>query len=289
MRQVYFLIAALFTMFHMAAQSTDTVKVIDQPRQVIITETPTGVQMKVVGAKNGEDSNYTYTVQHAPNDTIHTTQGSDWELNVPFSLTFKKDKKKEYHWSVICSGIYFGAGLSTSYDLVNNAFNWGILNFASLNYNTLHGQNFSIGVGYDNKRFSLKRPNCFVMDEETNIVTNGLYPEGTNDRSAVLSVRAIQFPLQCQQFFGKSFHITLGGTMNWNVYAKCNTHYKVNKTHHDVSYRGIKQNKLTFDVYGALSYNRLSLYCRYSPCNLFKKGYGPEIKNTWMMGCAIAL
>ena len=77
--------------------------------------------------------------------------------------------------------------------------------------------------------------------------------------------------------------------MNWNVYAKCNTHYKVNKTHYDVSYRGIKQNKLTFDVYGALSYNHIGIYCRYSPCDMFKKGYGPEIKNTWMLGVAIAL
>ena len=56
-----------------------------------------------------------------------------------------------------------------------------------------------------------------------------------------------------------------------------------------MSYRGIKQNKLTFDVYGALSYNRLGVYCRYSPCNVFKKGFGPEIKNTWTLGVAIAL
>jgi len=146
-----------------------------------------------------------------------------------------------------------------------------------------------IGVGYDNKRISLKRPNCFVMDEATNIVGIESYPEGTVDRSSIISVRTIQFPLQFQQFIGKQFHITLGGTMNWNVYAKCNTHYKVDKTHYDVSYRGIKQNKLTFDVYGALSYNRLGIYCRYSPCNVFKKGYGPEIKNTWTLGAIIAL
>ena len=236
-----------------------------------------------MGQKDNEDFSYTYTVQHASNDTVHTT--SDWELNFPF----KKSSNKEYHWSIVCSGLYFGGGVSTSYDLINNSFNWGILNFAGLNYNTLHGQQFSIGVGYDNKRFSLKRPNCFVMDEATNIVGIESYPEGTVDRSSVLSVRAIQFPLQFQQFLGKDFHITIGGTMNWNVYAKCNTHYKINKTHYDVSYRGIKQNKLTFDVYGALSYNRFGIYCRYSPCNVFKKGFGPEIKNTWMLGVAIAL
>ena len=283
MKQFSFIIAVALGFATAHAQSPDTVTVIETPHQVVITETPSGTQVKVKGQKDNEDYSYTYTVEHASSDTIHTT--NDWELNFPF----KKSGNKRYHWSIVCSGLYFGAGLATSYDLVNNSFNWGILNIASLNYNTLHGQQFSIGVGYDNKRFSLKRPNCFVMDEATNIVGIESYPEGTVDRSSVLSVRTIQFPLQFQQFFGKKFHITLGGTMNWNVYAKCNTHYKVNKTHHDVSYRGIKQNKLTFDVYGALSYNRIGVYCRYSPCNLFKQGFGPEIKNTWMLGAIIAL
>ncbi len=283
MKKFSIIIAAMMAAVTMSAQTPDTVTVIETPHQVIITETTTGTRVKVVGQKDNEDFSYTYTVQHASNDTVHTT--SDWELNFPF----KKSSNKEYHWSIVASGLYFGLGLGTSYDLVNNSFNWGILNIASLNYNTLHGQQFSIGVGYDNKRFSLKRPNCFVMDEATNIVGIESYPEGTVDRSSVLSVRTIQFPLQFQQFLGKDFHITLGGTMNWNIYAKCNTHYKVNKTHYDVSYRGIKQNKLTFDVYGALSYNRIGIYCRYSPCNVFKKGFGPEIKNTWTLGVAIAL
>ena len=283
MKKFSIIIAAMMAAVTISAQTPDTVTVIETPNQVIITETTTGTRVKVVGQKDNDDFSYTYTVQHASNDTVHTT--SDWELNFPF----KKSSNKEYHWSIVSSGLYFGGGVSTSYDLINNSFNWGILNIASLNYNTLHGQQFSIGVGYDHKRFSLKRPNCFVMDEATNIVGIESYPEGTVDRSSVLSERAIQFPLQFQQFLGKDFHITLGGIMNWNIYAKCNTHYKVNKTHYDVSYRGIKQNKLTFDVYGALSYNRIGIYCRYSPCNVFKKGFGPEIKNTWTLGVAIAL
>ena len=286
MKKIAFILIAMLAVAQAQAVAPDTVTVIEQPSKIIITETPTGSIVSVTGSPENEDYSYTYTVQHSSNDTVHTSQSADWELNLPF---IKSSKNKEYHWSIISSGIYFGAGLSTSYELVNNSFNWGILNIAAINYNTLHGQHFSLGVGYDNKRFSLKRPNCFVMDEATNIVGISSYPEGTQDRSSVLSVRAIQFPFQFQQFFGKDFHITLGASMNWNVYAKCNTHYKVNKTNYDVSYRGIKQNKLTFDIYGGLAYNFISLYCRYSPCNMFKKGFGPEIKNTWMMGVAIAL
>ena len=40
---------------------------------------------------------------------------------------------------------------------------------------------------------------------------------------------------------------------------------------------------------GAFSFDGLAIYGRYSPSNMFKKGYGPEIKNTWTLGVAIAL
>ena len=129
----------------------------------------------------------------------------------------------------------------------------------------------------------------FVMDEATNIVGISTYPDEVRDRSSVLTVDALQFPLLFQQSLGGDFHIVLGGSMNWNVSAKCNTHYKINKTTYDVSYRGIKQHKITFDVMGALSFDGLAIYCRFSPSNMFKQGFGPEIKNTWTLGGAVAL
>ena len=82
-----FIITAIMAAATVSAQSPDTVTVIEQPSQVIITETPTGSHVKVIGSKEKEDYSYTYTMQHASNDTVHTT--SDWELNFPF----KKNKR----------------------------------------------------------------------------------------------------------------------------------------------------------------------------------------------------
>lgn len=76
--------------------------------------------------------------------------------------------------------------------------------------------------------------------------------------------------------------------MNWNVYAKCKTKYTENKVKTAFTYKDLKQKKITFDVIGGLSYHGLAVYCRYTPGNLFKNGYGPEIKNTWTLGGAIA-
>ena len=286
MNKYLFIFAATLAVAQAQAVNPDTVTVIQQPNQVVITETPTGTLVKVTGSKDNDEYNYTYTVQHSANDTIHTSQTADWDLNLPFHRSSRKEKT---HWTMETKGIYFGAGLTTSNDLVNNSFNWGILNIASINYNTLHGQHFSLGVGYDSKRFSLKRPNCFVMDENTKVVYTDVYPDNVAKRSSVLSVRAIQFPLLFQQDLGKDFHIVLGASMNWNVYAKCNTHYKINTVDYDITYHNIKQNKLTFDAIGAFSLDGLAIYCRFSPNEMFKKGFGPEIKNTWTLGVALAL
>ena len=279
----YFIIAtAMMCMAQVSNATNDTVTVIDEPHQVIITETPTGTKVKVLGNKDDEQYNYTYSVQNTANDTIHAT--SDWEINYPF-----KKSGKRHHWCVESRGLYFGGGLSTSNELVNNSYNWGFLQIVGLEYNTLHGQHFSLGVGYDVKRFSLKRPNCFVQDENTKVITTDLYPNEVTKRSSILHVEAIQFPVLFQQDLKNDFRIVLGATMNWNMYAKCNTHYKVNSTDYDITYHNIKQNKLTLDFIGSIGWNVLSLYCRYSPNEMFKKGFGPEIKNTWTLGVAICL
>ena len=55
MKTIYFFIAALFAVAQMSAQSNDTVTVIDAPRQVIITETPTGAIVKVKGMKDNDE------------------------------------------------------------------------------------------------------------------------------------------------------------------------------------------------------------------------------------------
>ena len=290
MKKTILLFAAMFAMALVCNATNDTVTVIDQPSQVIITETPSGTEVRVSGTKDNNNYNYTYSVNHAANDEVHTSQSSDWELNFPFK---RNDEDKPYHWSLEAKGLYFGGGLHTSNEMVNNSYNWGFLQIVGVNYRTLHGQHFSLGVGYDSKRFSLKRPNCFVMDENTNVVSTDLYPDvypsEISNRSSILNVRAIQFPLLFQQDITKDFRIILGATMNWNVYAKCNTHYKVNTIDYDITYHHIKQNKLTFDVLGSIGWEGLALYCRYSPNEMFKKGFGPEIKETWTLGVAIGL
>ena len=287
MKKTILIIAAMFAMAQVSNATNDTVKVIENPSQVIITETPNGVKVNVQGTKDDNSANYTYTVEHQANDKVTTSQESDWEIRFPFS---KDDSVKRYHWSVTMDGFYMGGGIHHSWDMINNSFEIGLLNFAAINYDSRHGQNISLGVGIHHKSFSLKRPNMLVRDEMTDVVSAIHYPEGaeSKDRTSNLNMWALQFPLMFRQKICKKLAIRFGGIMNWNYLAQENNHYKIGKSDYHITERGLKQNKITFDLMGGLTLGQIGIYCRYSPNYVFKNGYGPEIKNTWTLGGCIA-
>ena len=136
MKKTILLIAAMFAMAQVCNATSDTVTVIEQPSQVIITETPSGVKVNVQGSKDDESAKYTYSVEHQANDKVTTSQEKDWEIRYPFS----KNDESNHHWSIVMSGFYMGGGIHHSWDKINNSFEIGLLNFAAINYDTHHGQ-----------------------------------------------------------------------------------------------------------------------------------------------------
>ena len=115
-----------------------------------------------------------------------------------------------------------------------------------------------------------------------------MWPPVSPPITSNLNMWALQFPLMFRQKIYKSLAIRVGGIMNWNYRAQIHNKYNIGKTSYDITQKGLKQNKITFDLMAGLSLGHTGIYCRYSPKELFKKGYGPEIKNTWTLGGIIA-
>ncbi len=205
---------------------------------------------------------------------------------------FKDNDESTKHWSITTSGFYFGMGVKHSWDMINNSFEIGLLNFAAVNYNSLHGQNISLGAGIHHRSYSMKRPNMLVRDNSS-VVIPDLYPslnvDEIKDRSSNLNMWTVQFPLMFTQQVYKKLDITVAGILNWNAFARVDNHYEINKIEHDTKFKNLKQEKVNFDFMGALSWNEFGVYCRYSPGKFFKEGYGPEIKNTWTVGLTLGL
>ena len=221
----------------------------------------------------------------APFNAIAADEESDFEVSHPF-------KENTTHWSLETSGVYLGLGVKHNWDAINNSFEAGLLNITSINYNSLHGQNLSLGVGIHHRSYSMKRPGMLMRDDN-GVVGLGHYPadgvDQIKDRTSNLNMWALQFPLMFRQRIYKKLEIGVAGIMNWNFNARVDNHYEMNKIDHDTHYKGLKQNKVSFDILGTLTWNGVGLYCRYSPGKFFKDGHGPEIKNTWTLGINFGL
>jgi opacity protein-like surface antigen len=258
MKKLALIIAAMFTMAQMSAATDDA---------AVNNEAAPAVEASTIAAEDDGESLY----QHP----------------------FKDNDESTSHWSLTTSGFYFGMGVSHSLDLINNSFEIGLLNIAAVNYNSLHGQNISLGVGIHHRSYSFKRPNMLYREDNGSKVDVTTYPEDNIDkiknRSSNLNMWAVQFPLMFTQKIVKKLDITVAGIMNWNTYARVDNHYELDKVEYDTKFKNLKQNKVSFDFMGALSWDEFGIYCRYTPGKFFKEGYGPEIKNTWTLGITLGL
>ena len=205
---------------------------------------------------------------------------------------FTSNDKSTRHWTLTTNGFYLGMGVKHNFDMINNSFEVGLLNFTAVNYNSLHGQNLSLGVGIHHRSYSMKRPIMYVRDNN-DVVIPSVYPSADvneiKDRSSNMNMWTVQFPLMFTQRIVKKLDITVAGILNWNVFARVDNHYEIEKVEHDIRYKHLKQEKVNFDFMGALSWDEFGIYCRYSPGKFFKDGYGPEIKNTWTLGITLGL
>ena len=218
---------------------------------------------------------------------------SDQDNESVYQHPFKDSDESTKHWAITTSGFYTGLGVDHSWERINNSFEIGLLNIMAVNYNSLHGQNLSLGVGIHHRSYSIKRPYMLYRAENSNVVLESTYPsESINDikdRSSNLNMWTVQFPLMFSQRIVKKLDITVAGILNWNTYARVDNHYELNKVEYDTKYKDLKQNKINFDFMGALSWNEFGFYCRYTPAKFFKEGYGPEIKQTWTVGLILGL
>ena len=228
----------------------------------------------------------------APAETPTTAAAADEGDKSVYKNPFKDDDENTKHWAVTTSGFYFGMGVKHNWEVINNSFEIGLLNIIAVNYNSLHGQNLSLGMGIHHRSYSMKRP--YMLDRIDNgAVEVSTYPSANineiKNRSSNLNMWTLQFPPMFRQKIVKKLDITVAGIMNWNTYARVDNHYEMNKVDYDIHYKGLKQEKINFDFMGGLSWDEFGIYCRYSPGKFFKDGYGPEIKNTWTMGITFGL
>lgn len=281
----------LLSFTSLAASATvpaDTVKVISNPRSVIVTEDTAGTHISVIGAGQDSTYHYAYDVNHGADTRITTTQNEDHDITfrVPFGKTDTTAAK--HHFEVVSAGIYSNFGLGWNHvkgsqefkDNIGHMVEFGILDLIGLRYNSDFGLGFTLGFGLEARRIRLHTGGLMDKDENRNLIITPL-PEGGHDVTSRLRIFSLQFPLIMSQSFGQSrdFKIFAGGAMMVNTGMRIENSYKLGDVRHNDQITGFNRRKISFDVLGGFSYDGLGWYVRWRPQSVFKSGYEPEITN----------
>ena len=274
---------------------TDTVKVINNPKQVVITQSDNEALVSVMGDGAGDDYSYDYRVTSGRHGRVigMEREGTEVEFRLPF-MKSKCDSLKRPRLYVFLSDVYFGAGSAHVGAEGRDAFKKtvsevGVLNFVALGYefNRRHSR-ISLGMGF-NWGFYRLNDNYFWSRDESGVVGFVPNPDHPDKHHATLSLWSMQFPLMYNHSLGnkKRWSLAAGIVMNWNGFASFTNSYRDGKSDYSVTTRGLCQRKLSFDCIGMVSWHGIGAYFRYSPQSLFKTGFGPEIKNRWTLGLVL--
>lgn len=283
------------------AQATtigDTVKVINNPGKVVITESAGKVKVNVVGSPKDADYNYTYQLKQDKNGHITTsqTEGKNIHFNLPFSKSDTATCGKGFrHWECFISGLYFGFGNSSLKNGGEVKMNYlsevGLLNLIGIGYKPNPTTRISLGVGFGKRNYYVKTPYAFAAADGYTIIGKLVNETGSRVSGVSSKVGVVQMhiPLMLRQQIGKCF-ITVGGIMNWNMHADIEQRYKIdnaNERHHVVTNK-LTQRKINVDIIAGFGYRAIGVYGRYQPASVFKKDYGPDIKSGWSIGLMLA-
>ncbi len=183
-------------------------------------------------------------------------------------------------WNITSGGIAFGFvdGISQEADVrMGASFEISWLNVIGAKFNTGHGQRISIGLGLDWKNYRLKSTERF--DASDNGVSVGSYPAAATHRKSRLKVFALELPIIFRQRILSHTDLFVGEITNFNVHSSVLTTYEMeNEKVKQCVGKGLHQSPVTFDLIAGVNYRKVGAFVRYSPCRVFKKGFGPKIQ-----------
>jgi hypothetical protein len=294
----------LFASFTLAACSfaaaygqepADTVKVIDKAKNVVVVKTGDTTVVKADYLdEDGESLQFQYEVKVSKPDSVPVDDEfpDEWGMDLPFMRTRcvscednKSGRHRVYRDITGMRHIYWGWRFNyNDKGNVKNSFEVGVRDLIGVSWK-YRGAELEIGAGFGLKRFLAD--DGFVYEKNGDGVGLIPAPEGLDIKHSRLDVFAFHLPVLYNQRIVRGLSFTLGGILNFNSYAKAYTKAFDGTNQYKIDYKGLQQNLVTADAYAAINVCGFCLYSTWSPMNLFKKEYGPELKG-WSLGVELS-
>lgn len=286
-------VGAFLTAAQLFAQETaDTIFATPKASEITVIEKDDGITIKIEGYNDSEDSEFIYRANSE-------SASSPISFNDITTLFGRKKNVSNYHkWSVILNGLYFGFnnGMDTDMDIdLGRSTEFGILNLVAVEYHPwISGPMFSLGVGFGWKNYVTKKGrNRFYKSDDGSLIS-APYPEGTLGFRSTLRIFHLDVPFIIKQMIDSHWAISVGAIVNFNLDARASSRYRIINSNSGLmipegksvteKYNHLNQQPVTADLLLSLGYSEaLSVYFKYSPMSVMKKGEGPHLES-WSFG-----
>lgn len=275
MRKILLLLCCLTAVcgFSQEMEQADTVTVLRDVSNVVVTTTSNGTNIIVDGKKDDAKFYYNYsTSAGAAADT-----DTEWGLSLPFLANKEEPKKYNTVWM---SDTYIGiTHPMNGPDGLDGSVAVGIGKIVGGSYQPWRrGPVFAIGVGIHFEQYSLHGHQLFEMNGK-HLGVSGLH-DGVEDYSSRLLNFGVQIPFTISQKIYKNFGVAVGASLQFNTYTKATASYTLDGVEYSTEYKGLQQNAASVELIGAIGWlNDFCFTVRYNPCHLMRQGYGPQFTN----------
>lgn len=279
------LLAALVAIASLAQTSPDTIKVINDPKRVVISELNDTATVNIIARDKGKYYGYEYKVY---NDGMNSVKSSNRiHYSIPGCFNDTSASKHEIFMSDLRIG-WGKAGIDLDGASVKRVDELGVLNFVGYGYKFTPRSRISIGVGANYRRYVLQKGLSFTRTDAGGVAVDA-FPAEASHSSSHIGVWQITFPLMYRRQFANRTILKLGAVLNWNCHASIINSYKLGDTRHYDTTTPLMQRKLSVDFMAAYGWRGIGLYFNYSPMSLLKKNFGPDINHAWTAGLVIGL
>ena len=137
---------------------------------------------------------------------------------------------------------------------------------------------FNLGFGLSWRNYRMTGHNQFLLNDDGRI-TLAPYPDGSNPKFSRIHTFSLVVPLQLHFALGGDWYFSCGPELYFNTYASLKTRYTLDGEKQKFTANRLHRNKVTYGLMGDISYRRLGVYVKYSPCNVLQSEFGPKFKS----------
>lgn len=239
-----------------------------------------GKEVEVMFAGGATTPNsFTFEIPDPENRTVKSYYGmamKNFGVNI--------SNKGRSGWRLISSGLCFGfvdtfgctPGMKTS---MGKSLEWGWTNLGGVEW--FYGPNsVSLGIGVLLRYYEMRNGTYFNKQPDGTITLQP-FEEGISDGRSRIFNPTTQLPLLYRIKFGKQrcCAFSAGPVLNFNWgTSHIKTWCKQNDKEYAVTTHHISQRIVSVDLLGALTWEQIGIYARYSPMNVMRSSTGLEFK-----------